>query len=188
MSIIRLLDGTKIYIQSIIDNYSRLILSHHTSLNYGGLKTKNLIESAVLFSQENSAQNNSTQLLVDSGVENLNSNVDQVLSKHQIERKIAQIDIRQSNSMIKAFFRSLKNNYLYYQKLESFESVKKHVDKYIKDHNELIPHTAFKGETPLEKYSMNNAEQIEEMSKNNSLALLNRIQTNLASSCRHCAP
>jgi transposase InsO family protein len=88
--------------------------------------------------------------MMDSGVENVNAEVDLVLMDHGASRLLAQIDVQFSNSMIEALFRQLKNSYLYFQDLTSFESLRNHVDWYLTDANERIPRQALKGATPLE--------------------------------------
>jgi hypothetical protein len=79
-----------------------------------------------------------------------NAEVDSVLKDHGASRLLAQIDVQFSNSMIEDLFRQLKNNYLYFQELTSFESLKNHVDWYLTDSNERIPRQALSGATPLE--------------------------------------
>jgi hypothetical protein len=54
--------------------------------------------------------------------------------------------------MIEAFFRSLKHNFLFLLPLSSVGVVKRHVDFYCQQHNDVIPHSAFKGATPQEVY------------------------------------
>ena len=55
--------------------------------------------------------------------------------------------------MIEAVFRSIKHNYLFDQEIKNHKSLKKHVDFWFGEHNERIPHTAFNGETPAEKFN-----------------------------------
>ena len=48
LTILRLQDGTKAFVQCIIDNYSRYVLAWKISRDYGGLRTKELILTAIL--------------------------------------------------------------------------------------------------------------------------------------------
>ncbi len=99
----KFIDGTKIYIQAIIDNFSRYIVAHQVFTEVSGENTKELISKAT--------KNKSVQELIsDAGVENINKDVQEFSITNNIHQIIAQIDIEQSNSMIEAFFRSLKNN------------------------------------------------------------------------------
>ena len=52
------------------------------------------------------------QLFIDSGTENLNSEVQELEDNDLIKKVVAQIDVHFSNSMIEAFFRKLKHHYL----------------------------------------------------------------------------
>ncbi len=56
-------------------------------------------------------------LIMDSGCENLNHEVDCLLNTASIRRLIAQIDIEFSNTMIEALFQRLTNRYLDLQDL-----------------------------------------------------------------------
>lgn len=47
VSIIRLLDGTRAYIQSIIDNFSRFVLAAKVDINYGANHTIKLIKEGI---------------------------------------------------------------------------------------------------------------------------------------------
>ena len=54
--------------------------------------------------------------------------------------------------MIEAFWRSLKHSWLYLHSLESIESLRRLVGFYMRQHNEVMPHAAFEGQTPDEMY------------------------------------
>ena len=137
----KLTDNTKVFIQAIIDNYSRCIIAWETFTKIDGKNTKQLIQTA--------CRNMDTvpDLYFDSGVENLNKHV---LSLNSVNQVIAQIYVHYSNSMIEAFFRSMKNNFLYFQDLRSVETFKRKVAYYVNEHNHKIPHSALKGATPGE--------------------------------------
>ncbi len=57
------------------------------------------------------------KLVSDAGAENINSSVRELVVKGRIDQSIAQVDIHSSNSMVEAFFRSFKNNYLLFSKI-----------------------------------------------------------------------
>ena len=40
-----------------------------------------------------------------------------------------------------------------YKEIRNPKSLRRHVDFWFKEHNDRIPHTAFKGETPFEKFN-----------------------------------
>lgn len=62
---------------------------------------------------------------MDSGVENLNGEVDAVFDGSMLRRIIAQIDVTFSNSLIEAWWRSLKHQWLFRQPLDNLATVKR---------------------------------------------------------------
>ena len=89
---------------------------------------------------------------MDSGVENVNTKVSEFVSEGTIKRILAQVDIAQSNSMIEAWWRQLKHRWLFLNELDSATSVRKLVGFYVEQHNTVVPHFAFQGQTPDEIY------------------------------------
>lgn len=149
MIILRLQDGTRAYVQCIIDNYSRFVLAWHVSVNYGGVSTKSLLSKALSKAKE-LGLDMIPDVYVDSGSENINENVDQLISSNQIVRTIAQIDVEFSNSMIEMLFHRLKHRYLCTIPLTNFEALVKAVNFYLNQSNTLIPQMVLKGATPEE--------------------------------------
>ncbi len=93
-----------------------------------------------------------TLVVTDAGSENVNRDVDDELGGANLERVLAQIDVTYSNSMIEAFWRSLKNSWLYLHGLESESGLRRLIAFYVQAHNEVMPHSAFSGQTPDEVY------------------------------------
>jgi transposase InsO family protein len=115
ISIVKLLDGTRVYLQAVMDNFSRKVLAHRVTDKYDPIATATLLEDAahcLSSATDNIPQPAPTvSLYCDGGVENFNEAVDQVLSRSQIVRVQAQIDVQFSNSMIEAFWRSTKHKH-----------------------------------------------------------------------------
>ena len=115
ISIVKLLDGTRVYLQAVMDNFSRKVLAHRVTDKYNPTATATLLEDAahcLSSATDNIPQPAPTvSLYCDGGVENFNEAVDQVLSRFQIVRVQAQIDVQFSNSMIEAFWRSTKHTH-----------------------------------------------------------------------------
>ncbi len=65
---------------------------------------------------------------------------------------LAQVDIVESNSMIEAWWRQLKHEWVYLNELDSESSVRKLIAFYVEQHNSVVPHFAFQGQTPDEMY------------------------------------
>jgi transposase InsO family protein len=149
VTIIRLLDGTRAYLHAAIDNYSRRILSWSLEERLGSGGTCRLLREAAQQLKDGVLR---TTVVADSGSENVNSDVDDLLEDKGLSRTLAQVDVTFSNSMIEAFWRSLKHSWLYLHSLDSVESLRRLVDFYVRQHNEVMPHAAFEGQTPDEVY------------------------------------
>ena len=91
-------------------------------------------------------------VVMDSGVENLNGTVDELFDSSALRHVIAQIDVSFSNSLIEAWWRILKHQWLYLHSLDDRATVRKLVAFYVTQHNETMPHITFQGQTPDEVY------------------------------------
>ena len=69
-----------------------------------------------------------------------------------IRRVLALVDVVYSNSMIEAWWRTLKHQWLFLNTLDTIGAVEKHVAFYVHEHNAVIPHSALGGLTPDEAY------------------------------------
>ena len=69
-----------------------------------------------------------------------------------IRRVLARVEVSFSNSMIEAFWRSLRHQWLYLHSLETFTQLEQLIDFYVREHNTKMPHHAFGGQTPDEMY------------------------------------
>ncbi|MEY4065715.1 MAG: hypothetical protein RIR26_1923 [Pseudomonadota bacterium] len=185
-SLLRLKNGTKVFIRAVVDNFSRCVLAWQVTDGYGGKLTKALIEDAyrrAVASKHHFVPN----VLVDSGTENLNRHVDHLVQSGIIKRTIAQLDISFSNSMIESFFRTIKHRWLFMLSLDDLASVRKHVGAFIEDYNTLIPHSALRGATPMEMYLGRwLPAQVDELKNAEERAREVRRITNLNSSCGVC--
>jgi hypothetical protein len=55
-------------------------------------------------------------------------------------------------SMIEAWWRSLKHQWLFLHSLDSVTTVRRLVEFSVQQHNRVLPHSAFRGQTPDEMY------------------------------------
>jgi transposase InsO family protein len=185
-AILRLQDGTKAFVQAVIDNFSRYVLAWSVSRDYGGIRTKALFEAAI-----SKAKSLGLDLIpdvwMDSGTENLNSDVNTLVLEGSIQRTIAQIDVEFSNSMIESLFHRLKHKHLFLIPLTNFEALIAGVNFYITENNERIPHSALKGATPLEmitgKWNQSILAQLQQLTIK---AREIRIDTNRSRKCLPC--
>jgi putative transposase len=125
-------------------------------------------------------------LCADSGIENVNGVVDATLLSACLERVLAQVDVTFSNSMIEAFWRSLKYQWLYLNSLDSVERLRTLAAFYVEQHNTQVPHAAFSGQTPDEIYFGTAANLPAELAAARQLVRTARLATNRGLSCEHC--
>jgi transposase InsO family protein len=184
VTIVRLLDGTRAYLHAAIDNYSRRILSWSLEDRLGSGGTCRLLREAA-FQLRGRAL--AATVVADSGSENINADVDDLLEEVGLGRTLAQVDVTFSNSMIEAFWRSLKHSWLYLHSLESIESLRHLVDFYVRQHNEVIPHAAFEGQTPDEMYFGGGDAVVVKLGDARIRARDRRIEANRTAQCGVCS-
>ena len=186
LTVLRLQDGSRAFVQCIFDNYSRYVLAWKVSKDYGGVRTKELIEQA-LAKARSLGLHLKPNVLVDSGSENINQEVEGLVDSESISLTIAQIDIEQRNSMVEMLFHRLKHRYLFTILLSNFESLVKGTDFYLNESNTCIPHSALKGATPEEIITgIWTEEKITELKEKIAAARQLRIETNKAVRCTPC--
>ncbi len=127
-------------------------------------------------------------LLVDGGVENFNSAVDELVDCGLLQRLLAQTDISFSNSLIESWWRALKHQWLYLNTLDTVSRLEKLVKFYVDEHNMRLPHSAFRGQTPNEMYFGTGDHVPDELDVAKKVALQSRMDLNRATSCPTCRP
>ena len=150
-SIVRLTDGTKVWLHAVIDNFSRKILAYRVAERFE-------ISSAVMVLKEAVGRAVSAEerprVMADGGVENFNGEVDELVVSGLLRRVRALIDVRFSNSMIESWWRTMKHQWLFLHRLETVAAVRRHVAFYVREYNETIPHAAFCGRPRLRSTSV----------------------------------
>ena len=141
----RLKGGEVVYLQAIIDNYSRYIVDWQVNNSKVAANTIEIVTRA-----QRHVREQEVRLLTDKGSEN--NCIEKYSFGGVIKRVIAKAEIQYSNSMIEAFFRSLKKNFCHQKTFRTIEDVKRSIAFYVREHNEKMPHSAFKFETPDEVY------------------------------------
>jgi putative transposase len=182
-TIVRLLDGTHAYLYAVIDNFSRRILAWRVSERFDPTMTLEVLIEA------GEPKNNPKQtptLLADAGVENRTAAVDELIDSGALRRVIAQTEIAFSNSLIEAWWRTLKHQWLYLNTLDTVESLRRLVEFYVGEHNTRLPHSAFKGQTPDEMYRGEGKYVPEQLVEKRKTARAERLKTNRSVSCGVC--
>ncbi len=113
--------------------------------------------------------------------------VDQLIANGLLHRVLAQVEVSFSNSMIEAFWRSLRHQWLYLHSLDSFTQLEQLIDFYIGEHNTQMPHNAFGGHTPDEVY-LDQADRVRDrLTAARHQARRARMEANRGESCGVCA-
>jgi putative transposase len=183
MSVIRLLDGTRTYLHAIIDNFSRRILAWKLAEKLTPLTTCELVRDAA---QYLSADDTTPELYADSGIENVNGDVNALVNDGLIHRVLAQVEVAYSNSMIEAWWRSLKSQWSYLNTLDSVAAVRRLTSFYVSEHNTQMPHAAFHGQTPDEMYFGRGDHVPDQLAEAGRHARQVRLETNRELSCEAC--
>ncbi len=180
-SLIRLLDGSRVYLHAVIDNFSRRILAWKVTSTFNPSVTAELLIVA-----SNELENEIPTLFVDGGIENYNSPINELIDSGRLRRILAQTEISYSNSLIESWWKALKHQWLYLNSLDTVNKVKKLVSFYVSEHNSRIPHSAFKGQTPDEMYFGTDKDIPSILENLRALARQKRLETNRATSCQIC--
>jgi transposase InsO family protein len=133
----------------VIDNFSRRILSWKLVLHLEPQTTCQILIEAAKNLPKNG---DGATVIADSGVENVNGEGDDPFGLGQLHRILAQVEVSYSNSMIEALWRSMKHGWLFLHQLDTFAALEKLIAFYVEQHNSVVPHSAFAGQTPDEMY------------------------------------
>jgi len=185
---IKVATGKTYYLQTVLDNYSRYILGWELHSSPLGGNTAKLIRGAI--ENINSRQPGfpgRARFISDRGKENLNTDVEKVIEKSQLEHRLHKVHIRYSNNMLEVFFRSLKNHYLNYLPAKTKRDLLRRLRFYLTEHNDHVPLAALDGATPKEKYFStwippNKDEKLQLKAE----AKKQRLKENRAEACRFC--
>ena len=182
-TVIRLLDGTRAYVHAVIDNFSRRILAWRVCSTFNPGITAELLLVGV-----SGLVDTRPTLLVDGGVENYNSAVDELVDSGLLKRLLAQTDISFSNSLIESWWRGLKHQWLFLNTLDTVSRLEKLVAFYVEEHNARLPHSAFRGQTPDEMYFSTGDAIPKELEAAKIAARRSRMDVNRAMTCTTCVP
>ena len=91
-----------------------------------------------------------------------------------------------SNSLIESWWRVLKHQWLYLNTLDTVDTIKRLVTFYVEEHNQCLPHSAFRGETPDEMHFGAGGHVRAELEAAKREARQRRLETNRARSCPAC--
>jgi len=116
----------------------------------------------------------------------VNGSVDSILLTACLDRILAQVEVAFSNSLIEAYWRSLKHQWLFLNTLDSVARVRAMVESHVSEHNTKMPHPAFNGQTPDEMFFGTGAQVPEELALAKGHARAARMAANRTMSCERC--
>jgi putative transposase len=88
--------------------------------------------------------------------------------------------------MIEAFWPSLKHSWLYMHSLDSFAALRRLIEFYINEHNQVMPHAAFQGQTPDEVFFGIGDDVSKKLADARRAAREKRMTENRSAECRVC--
>ena len=103
-----------------------------------------------------------------------------------LRRVLAFTELTFSNSMIEAWWRSLTHQWLFLHSLESVTSVHRLVAFYVDEQNRVLPHSAFRGQTPDEMYFGTGDAVPADLRSRADAARRTRAEANRSASCQTC--
>ena len=125
-------------------------------------------------------------VLADAGVENVNAQVDELIDAGVLRLLLALTELQFSNSMIEAWWRSLKHQWLFLHSLDSVTTVRRLVAFYVDEHNRVLPHSAFRGQTPDEMYFGTGDAVPADLTARAATVRRTRAEANRSASCETC--
>jgi len=125
-------------------------------------------------------------VLADAGVENINAQVDDLITTGVLRRVLAFTELKFSNSMIEAWWPSLKHQWLFLHSLDSVPTVRRLVAFYVDEHNRVLPHSAFRGQTPDEMYFGTGDTVPADLTTRAAAARRARVESNRSVACETC--
>jgi putative transposase len=125
-------------------------------------------------------------VLADAGVENVNAQVDELITTGVLRRVLALTELKFSNSMIEAWWRSIKHQWLFLHSLDSVATLRRLVAFYVEEHNTVLPHSAFRGQTPDEMYFGTGDTVPADLTAHAAAARQARIEANRSAACGRC--
>jgi putative transposase len=175
-------DHIKHYIHILMDHFSKKVIGYSIEISSSGNAVKALLKSAF-----ETYRPKATLFLTDGGSENVNTTVSSLLETYEnkITHKIAQHHVLFSNSMIEAFNKVLKHQFLYPKTINNRVDLENVTAKAIMLYNYSRPQYALGGNTPDETFKGKaiNLNKYKESFKQQQAI---RILKNQATVCKKC--
>ena len=118
----------------------------------------------------------------------VNGEVNKLIKEGVITRSLALVEVTYSNSIVEAYWRSLKHQWLFLNSLDNVAALEKLVGFHVEQHNSMMPHSAFRGQTPNEIYFGTGGSVADELAAARTRARRKRLAVNRVMSCSVCEP
>lgn len=177
--------GLKCYVYLLVDNYSRKILNWRVGETVSKVVSSGMVEESFLSICDGLDMN--ITLMTDGGPENSASEINKINLRKQLRllMKVALKDIDFSNSLVEAVNKILKNSFLHHFEIYSLKELKRLIEQFIKDYNEIRPHCSLNGLTPDEMYKELKVPK-EKLKAQVEAARRARVKTNHVHNCGKC--
>ena len=116
----------------------------------------------------------------------MNAQVDALIDTGVLRRLLAFTELKFSNSMIEAWWRSLKHQWLFLHPLDSVATIRRLVAFYVHEHNTVLLHSAFRGQTPDEMYFGTGDAVPADLTSRTAATRRARMDANRSASCEAC--
>jgi len=167
----------------VIENFSRRILAWRVADTFAPVNSVAVLVEA---SRGATPSDTTPVVLADAGVENVNAQIDALISTGVLRRVLAFTELKFSNSMIEAWWRSLKHQWLFLHSLDSVTTVRRLVEFHVQEHNRVLPHSAFRGQTPDEMYFGTGDAGPADLTSRAAAARRARVEANRSAACGTC--
>jgi len=183
VTIFKTLNGNKYHLHFLMDHYSKKILGYKIESTSSAIAIRNLISQAY-----HNFEPNNLKFLSDGGCENVNTTVRNFLTSVEdpIKHLIAQKTVSFSNSMIEAFNKTLKYQFLYPNHPNSYKQLKIFLEESVEIYNNQKPQMNLGGNTPNETFNGKTIE-LNNYTKNFHTQKAIRIELNKKSMCTKCS-
>lgn len=135
----------RFYLQMIVDNFSRAIISWNLS------ERKDLQRSLKTIKRSLRDGSLPEFLMSDGGRENVNQEVGKLLLGRGISQMIAKADVQFSNSMIEAVFKRMKG-VIDFSRTRTLLGLKRRIGQFVSQYNFIVPHSKLEGALPFERH------------------------------------
>jgi len=125
-------------------------------------------------------------VLADAGIENVNAHIDELITTGVLRPVLTFTELRFSNSMIEAWWRALKYQWLFLHSFDSVATVRRLVEFYVQEHSRVLPHSAFRGQTPDEMYFGTGDAVPADLATRAANARRARVKANRSAACGTC--